>query len=132
MTKGFKALLFLSPFLVAGLLYAIFQSTDPASTGPGLVLAVFILIYLGCLSVLFIALRFGLYWVKKLLALRNKSEGQAIPRIGTRKAYYVASVLAFAPVTLLAMHAYSQLQFTDIALVVVLMTVITFYIVKRG
>lgn len=132
MKKGLKALLFLSPLLVIGLLYVIFQSTDPASIGPGGVLIVFVLIYLGCLSILFILLRFGLYWVGRLLALRKSRKAPALPGMEIRKAYYVASVLAFVPVIFLAMHAYSQLQFTDVALVAVLMSIVTFYIIKRG
>jgi len=124
-------LLFLAPVAVLGLLYMIFQFTDPASVGPGGVLGVFVLIYIGCLSIVFIVLRFGLYWMKKILAIRKGSNFYGLPSMGTRKAYYIASVLAFAPVTLLAMHAYSQLQFSDIGLVVLLVAVVTFYIVKR-
>lgn len=131
MKRSLQILLFLSPLLVVALLYAIFQFTDPASVGPGGVLGVFILIYLGCLSVLFIFLRFGLFWAKKLFARRSSSKSYNLPYIHTRKAYYVASVLAFAPVTLLALHSYSQLQFTDIALVGLLMAIVTFYILKR-
>lgn len=132
MKRNLEPLLFIVPVVVLGLLYIIFQSTDPASVGPGGVLGVFVLIYVGCLSVLFIILRFGLYWIKKVLALRKGSaRAYVLPAMGTRKAYYVASVLAFAPVTLLAMHAYSQLQFSDVALVALLVTVVTFYVVKR-
>lgn len=126
-----KVLLFASPFVIAGILYGIFQLTDPASIGPGGVLGVFILMYLGCLSVLFIVLRFGLYWTRKLLRLREGTVVSTTPAMGARKAYYVASVLAFAPVTFLAMHAYSQLQLTDVLLVILLMAVLTFYILKR-
>ena len=132
MKRNIRALFLFIPFVVIVLLYAIFQFTDPVSVGPGGVLGVFVLIYLGCLSVLFIILRFGQFWARKLVSLRrSQTPVSNVAGIGTRKAYYVASVLAFAPVTLLAMHAYSQLQFTDIVLVGVLMAIITFYILKR-
>lgn len=131
MKRSLQIALFIFPFLVAGLLLAIFQYTDPAAVGPGSVLGVFILIYLGCLSVLFILLRFGLYWFRKLLALRNGSSGYVSSGIGTRKAYYIASVLAFLPVTFLAMHAYSQLRLIDVVLVVAFMAIATFYVIKR-
>lgn len=131
MKRILEPLLLLAPFIVVALLYMIFQFTDPASVGPGGVLGVFVLIYVGCLSLLFIILRFGLFWLKKIVALRGGANVYALPGMGTRKAYYVASVLAFAPVTLIAMHAYSQLQFSDVALVALLVVVVTFYIVKR-
>ena len=131
MKRSLRLLLLASPLLVGGLLYVIFQSTDPSSIGPGGVLGVFILIYIGCLSILFIILRFGLYWAKRLLVHRDQAMARSSD-IGARKAYYIASVFAFAPVTLLAMHAYSQLQLTDVALVGLLIALTVFYIVRRG
>jgi hypothetical protein len=132
MKKVFTVLLLVSPFLIVGLLYLVFQFSDPLTAGPGGVLGVFTLIYLGCLSILFILLRFGLYWVRAVLAMYKKQPQASRPIVGTKKAYYIASVIAFAPVTLLAMHAYSQLQVADIVLVAVLLTIAIFYIVKRG
>jgi hypothetical protein len=132
MKKVFTVLLLVSPFLIIGLLYLVFQFSDPLTAGPGGVLGVFTLIYLGCLSVLFILLRFGLYWVRAMVTMYKKQPQTSRPVVGTKKAYYIASVIAFAPVTLLAMHAYSQLQVADIVLVVVLLTIAIFYIVKRG
>ena len=133
MKKALMVLLFISPLVVAGLLYMIFQFSDPLTVGPLGVLGVFALIYLGCLSVLFILIRFGLYWVRKFVGLYKK---QQMPgggtRIEPRKAYYIASVVAFAPVTLLAMHAYTKLQITDVLLVLSLLVIAIFYIVKRG
>jgi hypothetical protein len=131
MNRILKVALFVSPFLIAGLLFMVFQFTDPASVGPGGVLGVFTLIYLECLSILFIILRFGLYWVRKLLQIRRGPKAVSLPGMGVRKAYYIASIVAFAPVTLLAMHAYAQLQLTDIVLVILLMSIVTFYIIKR-
>ncbi len=131
MKRSLRILLFVSPFAIAGLLYLIFQFTDPATIGPGGVLGVFILLYLGCLTVVFILLRFGLYWMRKLVELRKDSKVSTPQRMGIRKAYYIASVIAFAPVTFLAMHAYSQLRVADVALVVIFIAIVTFYIVKR-
>lgn len=131
MKKSLRILLILSPVVIAGLLYILFQSTDPASIGPGGVLGVFILLYLGFMSVVFILLRFGRYWVKKILVLRGGKTTAVLPGMDSRKAYYIASILAFIPVTLLAMHAYSRLQLSDVALVLLFTALVTFYIVKR-
>lgn len=132
MKKVLTVLLLISPLLVVGLLYLVFQFSDPLTAGPGGVLGVFTLIYLGCLSVLFILLRFGLYWARVVMGMYKKQPQASRPVVGTKKAYYIASVVAFAPVTLLAMHAYSQLQVADVILVIVLMSIAIFYIVKRG
>lgn len=118
-----------APLIIAGLLYAAFDLTDPLTLGPGGILGVFILLYLECLTVLFVLLRFGMYWFLKLMKLRGTVTTRGM--MTEKKAYYVASVLAFAPVILLAMHAYSQLKLPDIILVAVFMAVVTFYIVKR-
>ena len=131
MKRSLIGLLIITPLVAGLLLYIIFQFTDPATVGPAGLLGVFILIYLGCLSILFILLRFGLYAVSKMLSLRRGTTAHGAPQMGARKAYYIASVLAFAPVTFLAMHAYSQVGLTDIMLVSILMAIITFYILKR-
>ena len=132
MKKALTFLLFVSPLVVAGLLYMIFQFTDPLTVGPLGVLGVFTLVYLGCLSVLFILIRFGLYWTQKFIGLYKKQASGGGVRIESRKAYYIASAVAFVPVTLLAMHAYTQLQATDVLLVLALLIIAIFYIVKRG
>jgi hypothetical protein len=122
-------LILLAPILIAVILYMVFASTDPLSLGPGGVLGVFALIYLECLAVTFVILRFGMYWLSLLLRVRK---GPVRPvMMAEKRAYYVASVLAFAPVILLAMHAYAQLRVPDVLLVVVFMSIVTFYILKR-
>ena len=130
MKKPLIVALALSPLMVALLLYLTFQWTDPATVGPEGVLLVFGLVYLECLSIIFVLLRFVAPFTERLL--RGQSPAKKLPRsIGARRAYYIASVIAFAPVVLLAMHAFSQVQWMDVVLVAVLITVTTFYIVKR-
>lgn len=131
-SKLINLLLVLSPLLAMFGLYGIFNSTDPATIGPGGILGVFILMYIGCLSMIFVLLRFGIYWVVRLAKVRSKSVTSRTPvRMNTKKAYYVASVLGFAPVTLVAMHAFSELQWTDVFFVSVLLALVTFYVIKR-
>ena len=127
-----NTLLLSSPFLFAGVLFTVLSSTDPVVIGPGGVLAVFTLVYLFCLSIVFVLLHFGVSWVSRfVLKQRDVAHVQAFS-IGVRKAYYIASVLAFAPVILLAMQSFAQLRWTDVLLVVVFMLVAVFYIIKRG
>ena len=130
--KVINLLLLSLPLMVGIILFVVFQTTDPAMIGPGGILGVFALIYLGCLSLFFVVLRFGLYWLAVLARRHSKSKRVAVKQISSNKAYYVASVLAFAPVTLLAMQAFSKIQWTDIALVFMLMAIVTFYVLKRS
>lgn len=130
MKKTTAVALSLLPLAIAVVLYLTFQWTDPATVGPGGVLLVFVLIYLECLSILFVLLRFGVSLTTRILRGRSLAQGSS-RSIGTRRAYYIASVIAFAPVVLLAMHSFSQIQWVDVALVAVLMVVATFYVVKR-
>jgi hypothetical protein len=48
-----------------------------------------------------------------------------------RRAYYIASALAFIPVSLLAMQSLQQIKVFDVVLVAVLTSLIIFYIIKR-
>lgn len=130
--KLINLLLLLSPLLAVIGLYSIFSSTDPATIGPGGILGVFALMYVGCLSIIFVILRFGLYWMARFARARSRLvKGKPPVRMNTKKAYYVASVLAFGPVSLLAMHAFSSLQWTDVFFIAVLLGLITFYVIKR-
>lgn len=121
----------LFPLVLTGLLYMIFQSTDPATIGPGGVLGVFILIYLVFLSIIFVLFRFGLYWVTKFLAKKQTLGVKRAIGVSQKKAYYIATVLAFMPVTLLAMRAFSRVQWMDLGLVMLLAVLAIFYIIKR-
>lgn len=52
--------------------------------------------------------------------------------MGVRKAYYIASVLAFGPVLLLAMQSVGQLQPRDVILAASFLVIAIFYVVKRS
>lgn len=121
----------LAIFLLSALILAlIFSFTNPADIGPLGVLFVFILLYSAMASTLFIVLFSG------AAIARRFGAGQLLPqtrrgRIDHRRAYYIASIGALAPVMLLAMNSMGSLTFQDVALVVVLMALLFFYIIKR-
>lgn len=122
--------LVISPVVLLGTLYGVMQMVDPASAGPWGILGVFLLLYLVFLSVFFVLLRFGLYWLSKLI-IRGKKSNESARVFDQKKAYYTASILALVPVTLLAMHAFSKIQWSDILLVALLTSLAIFYILKR-
>ena len=123
--------LLLSPLICLGALYVVLTLTDPIEIGPGGVLGVFFLIYLCCLSICYVVLRFGIGWAVKLFSKRAKTVVPKTMNISVRRAYYVASIISFMPVILLAMHAFSQLRLTDVILVVVFAAFAIFYVMKR-
>lgn len=131
MIRTYQRLVYIIPMATIVALFALFQMTDPISIGPGGILIVFILIYLFFVSCLFIILHFGAGLVGRIL-LSRKTVEQREWSVGIRKSYYIASIVAFAPVCLLAMHTIGQLQIRDVALVMVLTFVAIFYVVKRS
>lgn len=131
MPKFLRFMIYAAPLLCIALLFLLFNISNPVDIGPGGILLVFILIYLLCVSLVFIMLHFGISLASRFVASRS-SIAQRQWRIGVRKAYYVASALAFAPVILLAMQSVGQLQLRDILLVSFLEALAIFYIVKRA
>jgi|JRYG01.1.fsa_nt_gb hypothetical protein len=125
---------YIIPIIVAGVLLGVWNSTNPATVGPLGILVVFILLYIFWVSVFFVLVHFVLTAFHHSLLLQR-----IFKRTGTHKsykkreylAYYTASVLAFAPVLLLAMQSVNQLSFRDIALVFIFVGLAIFYLLRR-
>ncbi|HMR72912.1 MAG TPA: hypothetical protein PKD68_02790 [Candidatus Saccharibacteria bacterium] len=132
MKASTRILLALSPIATALLLAAVLVTTDPLNIGPVGIMGVFVLVYLFSLSLTFVVLHFGIYWVSRLVILKRDTLGQREWRVGARKAYYVASVIAFVPVLFLAMQSFAELRVSDILLVGAFVAIAVFYIVKRS
>ncbi len=123
--------LILSPLLTAFLLLILFNTTDPVTISPTGILAIFLCWYLFWSSLFFVVLHYGVRFFSRFIIAKKKDINKKEVIIGVRKAYYIASVLAFAPVIILAMRSFSQLKWTDLALVGVFIGLMIFYIVKR-
>ena len=130
MTGKTRNLIYAIPFIAAALLFLLLNATNPISGGPAVILLIFMLLYILIASLLFILLHAGVGMVSKLWAKRAVNIREW--KIGVRRAYYVASVLAFGPVLLLAMQSVGQLQLRDVVLVIVLLGLAIFYVVKRS
>ena len=131
MIRIYQRLVYVIPVATIVALFVLFQFTDPISIGPGGILLVFILIYLFFVSCLFILLHFGTGLAGRIL-LSRKTVEQRQWSIGVRKSYYIASIVAFAPVCFLAMQSIGQLQVRDVTLVMILTVVAIFYVIKRS
>ena len=132
MNKSLKLAVYTSLLWLFLILLYVINVVDPVSAGPVGILFVFILIYLIVASLLFVVLHGGIGLVATYLSKRgNESTSRSI-RLGAKKAYYMASVVAFAPVLLLALNSVRQLGPTDILLTVLFLFIVIFYISKKS
>ena len=115
---------------VAALLY-MWNSTNPATVGPFGILLVFILLYVTWLSIFFVILHIGFVLIGKTSALDFLVKKNKNKPFRSHIAYYIASILAFAPVLILAMQSVNQLTLRDVGLVIVFIGLTIFYILKR-
>lgn len=108
------------------LLSALLQSTSPSTIHPLGILTVFILFYLLALGVL----TFFMAGLSKLLSKLpyRKEKGR---QLTMQQAYYYATVIALAPVLLVAMRSIGRGTVWDIVLVMVFEVMACFYIAKR-
>ena len=127
----FKVLGYLVPVFALAALMLLMNTTDPISAGPGGILVVFLLVYIFWAGLFFTILHLGLGVVSRLIIRHRKAVTVRSVQLSIRKAYYIASALAFVPVLLLAMNSLGQLQIRDVALVSIFMFLVIFYIVKR-
>lgn len=131
MHKSLKLMIYLMPLWLFLVLLSFMNAVDPVMAGPGGILFSFILIYLIVASLLFTILHWGVRTVSGVIARRRASVTARAHRIGVRKAYYIASAVAFGPVLLLALNSVRQLNPVDILLVGLFLALAIFYILKR-
>lgn len=106
------------------------QSTNPATTGPVGILAVFFCVYVILLSCFTWAIYGSNFVLTELLkvSLRKKT----VVAMTMQKAYYFASVVALGPIILLAMNSVGSMGVYDIMLIIIFVVIGVFYIQKRG
>lgn len=117
--------------LSASLLFYLWNTTNPSTITPTGILGIFVLLYFFWLSVFFIILHICFLLLRKTAVLKffiDKRQGKPFRE---RVAYYVASILAFMPVLILAMQSVNQLTIRDILLVILFVGLAVFYVIKR-
>lgn len=121
--------IFAIPLVSALAIFILMVQTSPQSVGPAGILLVFLLLYVFFASCLFIVLHAGESIVRRLA---GEDRVRRLPRWGleVKRAYYLASVVAFVPVALLAMQSLGQLQVTDVLLVAALAGLLSFYLLR--
>ena len=131
MQRMLQVLGYLIPFFALVALLLMLTFTDPISAGPAGILVVFLLVYVFWAGLFFTVLHLGVGLASRILIKHRRTVTVRSLHIGVRKAYYIASALAFVPVLFLAMNSVGQLQVRDVGLVLVFMMLIVFYIIKR-
>ena len=106
------------------LVFLLMNITDPTKSVASILL-VFLLLYVFFASTFFVLLHEVLHHVKLKRSIIGPS------KMSHTRAYYIASALAFVPVSLLAMQSLQQIRVFDVVLVAVLTLLIIFYIIKR-
>ena len=124
-----RRILVIAAVVAAGGLLWITQMTTPATVHPLVVLLAFGMLYVLVLAVLTFFVYWGSRGVARLLRLRwNSTEGG----MTLYRAYVYASVLAFAPVALLAMRSVGQQGVGDVLLVLLFEVLACFYVWRRS
>jgi hypothetical protein len=103
-------------------LVVLLNRTNPLDVGPAGILLVFGLTYVFISSSLFMLLTLFMILLAYFVPI------SAAPQ---RNLYYVSSIVALAPVFLLALNSIGQLEVKDFILVLCLVGLACFYIVKR-
>lgn len=115
--------------VIAGiLLFFILNSYSP-TTGPGVILIVFFLLYIFCFGLIAWFLRIGSWVVKRIgIALKWR---KPVALLKLTDAAYYSSIIAMAPVMIVAMHSVGEVSLYDIGLVILFVAIGAFYIKKR-
>lgn len=115
--------------IIAGiLLFFILNSYSPM-TGPGVILIVFFLLYIFCFGFIAWFLRIGSWAVKRIgIALKWR---KPVVLLKLTDAAYYSSIIAMAPVMIVAMHSVGEVSLYDIGLVILFVAIGAFYIKKR-
>lgn len=117
-----KYLPYLLPILSFVGLTVLLNRTNPLDVGPAGILLVFGLVYVFISSSLYLLLTLVMMLIAYFVTIRPTSR---------RKLYYLASIIAFAPVFLLALNSIGQLELKDFVLVFCLVGLACFYVIKR-
>jgi len=103
-------------------LVILLNRTNPLDVGPAGILLVFGLAYVFISSALYLVLTLVIMLLAYFITINTASR---------RKLYYLSSIIALAPVFLLALNSIGQLELKDFILVLMLVGFACFYVVKR-
>jgi nitrogen fixation/metabolism regulation signal transduction histidine kinase len=119
-----KRIMIALPLLATCGLAYIATRTRPDTVGPAVMLLVFILLYLLWVGIFMIV-------TDIFLALGRRFKGGTHRGRSNLRPYYIASIIAFIPVLILAIQSVNQLTIRDLLLAIGLAALAIFYVIKR-
>ncbi|HEY1086025.1 MAG TPA: hypothetical protein VGE34_04885 [Candidatus Saccharimonadales bacterium] len=105
------------------------QSTSPSEAGPLTILLVFFLLYIIAVGVMSWVI-YGASFIVMTLTASLKSN-KPLHQLSMIHSYYYASILALAPIMLLAITSVTQIGIYEIGLVIAFVALAIFYVKKR-
>lgn len=112
------------------LLGVLLNTTNPSTAGPLGVLAIFVLMYMLVLGALTFLLVVGSrVWARVATGMAT---ARPVQPLDLRHSYYFASILALAPIMILAMNSVGEVGVYDVLLVALFTTIATIYVAKRS
>jgi hypothetical protein len=127
----FAKIITIITLLALFLLLYFLTTVSVAEAGPGGILLVFLLLYVifvGCFTAL---IRWS-NWLTTQIRRWAKFVKKSPQQFTLQKSYYFASVVALAPVMLLAIGSVGRLGWYEIGLIVLFVAIGCFYIEKRS
>lgn len=116
------AAIYIAPLFAFIALASVLNMTTPLESGPLIILVVFMLLYVLIVSALSAALHLIVAIVRMLRPSKTFS---------MRRGYYIASIVALAPVLFVALNTLGQLDALEIILILLLVGLGCFYVVRR-
>jgi hypothetical protein len=119
----------ISTALATVLFVIVIQTTEPSTIGPIGLLGVFFLLYICFLGIVTLFL-----WASgKIVAKLSKpfTTKKPINALSLQRSYYFSSVIALAPIMMLAMQSIGSLGVYEVVLIVIFLVVGILYVSKR-
>ena len=110
-------------------LLVLLSCTTPTSVGPLGILAFFVFVYLVC-----VGLVTGLiFLIPKVISIspNHKKHLTRTKQISIKKSYYLGSVLALAPVLILAVQSFGGIGFLEFTLIIIFISLGCVLVVKH-
>jgi hypothetical protein len=117
-----ERMIYVTPFVLAAFIGFAVTQTSPLNIGPAGILSVFLLVYGFFLSLFFVVIHAGARIAGRFIKIKQ---------LPVKRAYYLATVIAFVPVLLLALNSLGQLRALDVVLVLSLGLILGFYVLRR-
>jgi hypothetical protein len=117
-----KHAMYALPIGLALVVAYVLTTYSPLEIGPAGILGVFVLLYGFFLSLFFLCIHLG------TTLLARVGVRFSLP---VRKAYYLATVVAFVPIFILALNSIEQLRILDVILILAFVLIAGFYVVRR-